>query len=171
MQALFLFYLVLGKRTFPLMHLNLTFAVMKIFLATGLFLMVLASACHGKDQKQEVTSENDVDAARNFIRSALDGKWTDARRFMLRDSVNTQLLDVFENNYQTHMSREDKRGYREASITLYDTRQLNDTVSIIKYSNTYKKQKDSLRVVRYNGTWLVDLKYSFPPTDTTIYVQ
>ena len=65
------------------------------------------------------------------------------------------------------MNRGDKRGYREASINFYDTRQMNDSVSIISYSNSYKKQKDSLRVVRRNDTWLVDLKYSFPQTDTT----
>jgi hypothetical protein len=110
-----------------------------------------------------------VDAARNFIRSALDGNWRDARRFMLRDSTNTQLLDAYENNYQSHMNREDKRGYHESTITLYDTRQLNDSVSIINYSNSYKKQKDSLRVVRNDGVWVVDLKYSFPQTDTTAH--
>ena len=143
---------------------------MKKFLFGGL-LLLLFSACNNADQNKQTTSENDVDAARNFIRSALDGKWKDARRFMLQDSVNTQLLDAFESNYQTHMSREDKRGYNESSITLYDTREVNDTVSIIKYANTYKKQKDSLRVVRNNGVWVVDLKYSFPQTDTTIYVQ
>ncbi|MGN6401522.1 MAG: hypothetical protein ACTHMD_13785 [Flavisolibacter sp.] len=143
---------------------------MKNFLFTG-FLLLLVCACNNADQNKQATSENDVDAARNFIRSALDGKWKDARRFMLQDSVNTQLLDAFESNYQTHMTREDKRGYNESSITMYDTRQVNDSVSIIKYSNTYKKQKDSLRVVRKNGLWVVDLKYSFPQTDTTIYVQ
>ena len=66
---------------------------------------------------------------------------------MLQDSTNTQLLDTYENNYQTHMNKEDKRGYREASITLFDTREVNDSVAIIKYSNSFKKQKDSLRVV------------------------
>ena len=132
------------------------------------FLFVLLSACTNGDEKEkETTSENDVDAARNFIRSALDGNWREARRFMLPDSTNTQLLDAYENNYQVHMSREDKRGYHESSITLYDTKQLNDSVSIINYSNSYKKQKDSLRVVRNKGAWVVDLKYSFPQTDTT----
>lgn len=145
---------------------------MKILLASGMLLMIIACSCNNQNQQtKEINSENDVDAARNFIRSALDGKWQDARRFMLQDSINTQLLDAYESNYETHMNRDDKRGYHEASITLYDTRQVNDTVSVINYSNTYKKQKDSLRVVRSNGTWVVDLKYSFPQTDTTIHVQ
>jgi hypothetical protein len=134
--------------------------------------MVLVCACNNSDQQEiETTSENDVDAARNFIRSALDGKWREARRFMVQDSTNTQLLDAYESNYETHMNREDKRGYREASITLYDSRQVNDSVTIVNYSNSYKKQRDSLKVVRVNNQWLVDLKYSFPQTDTTSHVQ
>jgi hypothetical protein len=139
---------------------------------TGLALFLVCSSCNNeKEDKKEVTSENDVDAARNFIRSALDGHWREARRFMLQDSTNTQLLDAYENNYQTHMNKEDKRGYREASITLYDTREVNDSVAIINYSNSFKKQKDSLRVVRIDGTWMVDLKYSFPQTDTSAHAH
>jgi hypothetical protein len=90
---------------------------------------------------------------------------------MVQDSTNTQLLDAYESNYETHMNREDKRGYREASITLYDSRQENDSVTIVNYSNSYKKKRDSLKVVRINNQWLVDLKYSFPQTDTTSHVH
>jgi hypothetical protein len=136
-----------------------------------LFLLFFTACTNESTENKETTSENDVDAARNFIRAALDGNWNDARKFMLKDSTNTQLLDTYESNYQTNMNREDKRGYHEASITFYDTRQIDDSVSIISYSNSYKKQKDSLRVVRRNDAWLVDLKYSFPQTDTTHHAQ
>ena len=144
---------------------------MKLARLSLLFLLFLSACTNESTENKETTSENDVDAARNFIRAALDGQWKDARRFMLQDSTNTQLLDTYENNYQLHMNREDKRGYREASITFYDTRQMSDSVSIISYSNSYKKQKDSLRVVRRNDAWLVDLKYSFPQTDTSRHAQ
>jgi DTW domain-containing protein YfiP len=145
---------------------------MRGIIMMGLALFLVFNSCNNdKEDKKEVTSENDVDAARNFIRSALDGNWREARRFMLQDSTNTQLLDTYENNYQVHMNKEDKRGYREASITLYDTREVNDSVAIINYSNSFKKQKDSLRVVRIDGTWMVDLKYSFPQTDTSAHAH
>jgi hypothetical protein len=136
-----------------------------------IFLIFFTACTNGDTEKKETTSENDVDAARNFIRAALDGDWNNARKFMLQDSTNTQLVDTYESNYQTNMSREDKRGYREASITFYDTRQLNDSTSIISYANSYMKKKDSLRVVRRDNAWLVDLKYSFPQTDTTQHAQ
>jgi hypothetical protein len=137
------------------------------------FLVIVLTSCgNNTGEPSNTSSESDVDAARNFIRAALDGKWKDARRFMLQDSTNMQLLDTYESNYQTNMSREDKRGYRESSITLYDSRQVNDSITIVSYSNSYKKQKDSLKVVRNNNDWVVDYKYSvFRETDTTIHVQ
>jgi hypothetical protein len=145
---------------------------MRGIITVGLFMLLACAGCNNdKEETKEVTSENDVDAARNFIRSALDGNWKEARRFMLQDSTNSQLLDAYESNYQTHMDKEDKRGYREASITFYDTREVNDSVAIINYSNSYKNQKDSLRVLRSGGTWLVDLKYSFPQTDTSAHAR
>ena len=108
-------------------------------------------------------TEGDVDAAREFIRSALDGRWKDARRLILQDSANVQDLDAVEQNYTQRMSVTDQRGYREAQIRIHDTRKQGDSVSVITYSNTYfKDRKDSVKVVQVNGQWLVDLKYSFP---------
>jgi len=108
-------------------------------------------------------TEGDVDAAREFIRSALDGRWKDARRLILQDSANVQDLDAVEQNYTQRMNVTDQRGYREAQIRIHDTRKQSDSISIITYSNTYfKDRKDSVKVVRVGGQWLVDLKYSFP---------
>jgi type IV secretory pathway component VirB8 len=112
------------------------------------------------------TSENDADAARNFIRSALEGSYDKARNYMIQDSVNNQYLDAFQRNYKNRMSREDKRSYREATITIYDVRTLNDSNTIITYANSYKKKKDSLKIQKINNEWLVDLKYSFSQTDS-----
>lgn len=110
------------------------------------------------------TSENDVDAARNFIRSALDGQYDQARRLVVNDATNNEWIDLFERNYQSRMTPADKRGYREASINIRSVRQLSDSTTVVHYSNSYKKAADSVKVVRRNGSWLVDLKYSFPST-------
>lgn len=105
--------------------------------------------------------ENDVDAASMFIRSALDGKWKDARKLIVQDSANIEDLEAAE-RVAERKGATDKRGYRESQITIHDTRKINDSTSVIIYSNTFKKQKDSVKSVRVNGNWLVDLKYSFP---------
>ena len=138
---------------------------MKSLPTIGGLCLLLFAACSSNDTN--ATSENDVDAARNFIRAALDGQYKEAQNLIVADSVNQQYLDAFATNYYERMSGEDKRGYREASINIHDIRSINDSVTIIHYSNSYKKTQDSLKVVRQHNNWLVDLKYSFAAADTT----
>lgn len=130
----------------------------KYFLIIFLFVSVSYS-CKNTDKKDSTASENDVDAARNFIRAALDGKWDEAKKFMIEDSVNVQLLETTEQTYNT-ISNDNKRSYRESQITWYETRKIGDSITIVNYSNSFKNEKDSLKVVRSDGQWLVDLKYS-----------
>ncbi len=134
-------------------------------IAAFCFLLLFFASC--VDNNEPAKSENDVDAARNFIRAALDGDYAKARTYMLQDSLNTQLLNTFEDNYRTHMNSEDKRGYRESSIQRMDVRKLSDSVSIVKYSNSYMNKLDSLKVVNVNGTWVIDFKYSFQDKSAT----
>ncbi len=129
-------------------------------------LLFLLAACGGPEEKEDTASENDVDAARNFIRAALDGKWDKARSYKVEDSTNNALLQTAEDMYQQRGLQE-KRGYREANITFYETRQLNDSIAMVEYANTYKKQRDTLKLVKLSGQWLVDLKYSLLPNDST----
>jgi len=137
---------------------------MKSLPIIGSLCLLLFSACSSNDSGS--TSENDVDAARNFIRAALDGQYKEAKTLIVSDSVNQQYLDAFATNYRERMSGEDKRGYRESSINIHNIRSINDSVTIVHYSNSYKKTQDSLKVVRQNNNWLVDLKYSFVTADS-----
>lgn len=134
----------------------------RTFLKLSAFLLFFMAACNNADQQKAVAaSENDIDAARNFIQSALEGNYRDARKYIYSDSTNMQYIDAFERNYNERMDPEDKREYRQASININSVNQLNDSVTIINYSNSYKKNIDSLKVIRINQQWLVDLKYSF----------
>jgi hypothetical protein len=140
---------------------------MKSVLAICFLFLQFFLACNSSDKTEIPASENDVDAARNFIDAALKGHYDDARKLVLQDSANNAWIDLFRRNYQEHMSLADKAGYREASINIHNVATLNDSTTVVQYSNSYKKQNDSLKVIRRNGAWLVDLKYSFPssPTD------
>lgn len=139
-----------------------------IVLLSFLFLQFFCacSGGEGEGSTEVTTSENDVDAARNFIRSALDGKYDRARRFMIEDSTNNQYLDLLQRNYESRMDPEDKRGYRESSINIHGIRSVNDSMSVVTYSNSFKKKNDSVMVVHRADNWLVDLKYSFSPADS-----
>jgi type IV secretory pathway component VirB8 len=132
-----------------------------ILLFAFLILQLFFWGCNNSDQTTPAKSENDIDAARNFIQSALAGDYKKAKTYLLNDSLNQQYIDAFERNYNQRMSAEDKMGYREASINIHLVKPLNDSTTIVNYSNSFKNKNDSLKVVRISGQWLVDLKYSF----------
>ena len=134
-----------------------------------LFLFLLCSfyACRNKDKQTNVKSDNSIDAARNFIRSALDGKFDEARTYMLSDSSNTNYMDVAERSFQ-NTDQGVKNGYRTSTIIIHEVDTINDSTTIVIYSNSYKNDHDTLRVIRANSQWLVDLKYLFEHGSETL---
>ncbi len=125
------------------------------------FLLLFAAACNNSDNTAEKPkAENDIDAARNFIRAALDGKFNEAKTFLLSDSTNLGYFDVNERNYQ-RINEDEKRNYREATINIHNVTPVNDSTTIVIFSNSYKNNHDTLRILKKKSQWLVDLKYLF----------
>ncbi|MBC7947129.1 MAG: DUF4878 domain-containing protein [Chitinophagaceae bacterium] len=124
------------------------------------FLLFYLSACNNED-KRDSAAEDDVDAARSFIEAALDGNFDLARTYIVNDSLNNQDINVSERLYNERMQPEDKAKYKTASINIHEIQRQNDSTTIVHYSNTYRNQRDSLKVIRYAGKWLVDFKYIF----------
>ena len=112
-----------------------------------------------------------MDAARNFLDAALKGDYKVASAYMLKDSANLEYLNVTERSYH-RLSPDEKSRLKAASLRFFDTKQVNDSTTITIFANSYKNDKDTLRIVRANGRWLVDLKYLFEhDTDTSSYNQ
>jgi hypothetical protein len=135
-----------------------------LFQLASLMLLVL-SACNPENQKPAV-AEDDIDAARNFIRAALDGDYKHARTMIVDDSTNKQSLDLYEWNYNNKISDDDRKAYKSSSIRMLDVHKLNDSVTIVHYSNSYKDKPDSMKVVKLGGRWLVDLNFAFQKNDS-----
>ena len=132
-----------------------------------MFLLFFA-ACKTDDKKADAKSSNSIDAARNFIRAALDGKYREAKDYLLQDSVNLNWMDAAERSY-LKADQDTKDGYMASSINMHSVTPVNDTTTIIIFSNSFKNDHDTLKVVKVNGQWLVDLKYLFDhDMDTTI---
>lgn len=126
------------------------------FIFFCLITILLASCNSGSNTD---AAENDLDAARSFIQAALKGRFDRAADFMLHDSVNDERLDAVS---RMQLSSEEKQGLWDASINIYNRKLLNDSTSIIVYSNSFHKDnKDTLKVVKKEGKWLVDFKYLF----------
>jgi hypothetical protein len=146
---------------------------MKRYTSIFLFLLFFVSACKNKDQSATPASENDVDAARNFIRAALDGKFKQASTYMLEDSLNLNyLFDVAERSYQ-RADQSIKDGYRAASINIVKrVEAVKDSMTVLIYSNSFfEDNHDTLKVVKVNGEWLVDLKYLYRHSEDSVYLK
>ena len=128
-------------------------------------LFLIALSCNDNGKQPVMESENDIDAARNFIKASLERDWPKAKTFLLADLENMERIETI-GTFFTNEKSEDRKGYKEASINIHDIRKVNDSVSVIHYSNSYMNKKDSLKIILINGQWLVDLKYSFLPIDT-----
>lgn len=129
----------------------------KIIIAS--FLLFFALSCNNGNDKDAAASK-DIDAARNFIQAALNSDFDKARQYMLKDSLNLQDLEQTA-RLNTQMSADEKRNYREATLRIHNIHSINDSTSVITYSNSYKNRQDSLKIVKRNGEWLVDFKFIF----------
>ena len=84
---------------------------------------------------------------------------------MIDDSLNHEDLNAIQ-RLNERLTTEEKEKYQEASIRIHQNRKINDSTSVIYYSNSYRNQTDSLKVIKANGQWLVDFKYIFHKTDS-----
>jgi len=140
---------------------------MKKLIQFGSLLLIFLYACNNSPEEPNVKPENGMDAAGKFIRAALDGDYPKARTYLINDSTNKQVIELYEWNYSHKMTPEDKKAYKNASIRfLKETHQLNDSVTIVHYSNSYKDKTDSLKIVKTNGQWFVDLNFTFQSKDS-----
>ena len=137
----------------------------KIFYLAAAMLLVLL-ACNSNDrQPASATSDNDIDAARNFIQAALMGDFEKAKTFMVKDSLSIGQLNAIE-RLNERLTPQEKEKYKGASIRIHKDRKINDSTSVVHYSNSYRNKVDSLKVIRANGKWLVDFKFMLSKNDS-----
>jgi hypothetical protein len=129
---------------------------MKKILYICSFLLFCFAACNNHEEAPK--SENDVDAIRNFIQSSLYGDYEKAKKYMLADSINLEQMNAIE---RVNLSADEKRGLANASINIHNVRRVNDSATIVIYSNSYKNNWDTLKAIKKGGEWLVDFKYLF----------
>lgn len=129
------------------------------------FLLFILNACNSKDRRP-VESENDIDAARNFIQAGLDGDYNKARTYMLPDSANQGRMDIVE---RMRLSPDEKKGLAGATINIHNVTKQNDSTTIVIYSNSFKNNWDTLRIKKLDEKWLVDFNYLWDhDADTTV---
>ena len=128
----------------------------KIFVSVSLVLL-LAYSCNTNESKRP---ESALDTGRDFIRASLDGKFENAMPLILQDSQNLQLFETYKILYK-RLPADKKQNYQKASYTINKYEDLNDSVTIINYSNNYMNKPMEIKLVKMTGLWHVDFKYTY----------
>lgn len=112
-------------------------------------------------QQQNSNPASDIDAAQAFIRHCNQNEFEQAKPLLLHDKTNEEYFEMARQKFG-QQSKEELEAYKSADIIIHEIKPVSDSVSIISYSNSNKQQvKQNLKLVRQNGNWLVDLKYTF----------
>ena len=106
-----------------------------------------------------------MDTGRDFIRASLDGNFEAANALLLQDQQNMEMFQSYKIFYDK-LPADKKKGYKEASYEINKYTDVNDSMSLINYSNSYMHQPMDIKVVRMNGKWLVDFKYTSADSTT-----
>ena len=124
------------------------------------FLLLSLLSCLNKDEEYQ-KPENALEAGREFIEQSLKGKINTAGKYMLQDQDNQYWLAKWSEQFKK-MSEQEKASYNKASIRIAEVADvIPDSVTIIRFSNSFKNTPQKLKVVKYNGEWKVDFKYTF----------
>ncbi|MCO5237593.1 MAG: hypothetical protein M9933_15135 [Chitinophagaceae bacterium] len=129
-----------------------------------ILLFFLISAC--SENKEYEKPDDPLEAGREFIRFALDGEMSKAKSFILPDAVNERIFDNIEKKYAAE-SEEEKTSYKNASIIINKIHSINDSTAIINYSNSFKKEDSEIKLIKREGEWWVDFKYTFTGDSAT----
>jgi hypothetical protein len=69
-------------------------------------------------------------------------------------------MDVAERSFN-NASQPAKDSFRTSNIIIHNINEINDSTTIIIFSNSYKKEQNTLKVLKINKQWLIDLKYLY----------
>jgi Domain of unknown function (DUF4878) len=120
--------------------------------------LFLSGGCSGPEGFKK--PEDALDAAREFVRAVLDGDYKRAELYVLPDEEDMRLFNRYK-DYMKNQPEKERLGLKSSSILINKVEQLNDSVSIINYSNSYSKKPMDIRAVKKDGEWWVDFKYTF----------
>jgi Domain of unknown function (DUF4878) len=123
---------------------------------TGLSVISMCS-CNEK----KAMPDSDIDAARTFIKSIQDDDFSVAGTFILADPENKEALSKLKKAAESKSAAALEK-YKNAEIIIYELEPVNDSVTIVNYAiSDDTSLKNKLKLIKRNGRWLVDLKYTF----------
>lgn len=103
------------------------------------------------------TAKDPLEAGRYFIASCLKGEFKEAQFYILKDSLNQIKLDSISQSY-FQLDKEGRQQLRQASIQINNITTLDSSLAVLQYQNSFEKLARSVKIVRNEQGWQVDLK-------------
>ena len=131
------------------------------FLKTLLPALLLLAGC-GEPQGFR-QPEDGLEAAREFIRATLDGDYGRAEMYVSPDG---QDLELFA-RWREHMRRQpetERLGLKSSTILIEAVETPSDSLTIVRYANSFHRQSTRVVVARSNGAWRVRFRESMTGT-------
>ncbi len=125
-----------------------------------LFSLVVLFSC--KSNSSYPKAENALDAGREFIDGFMKGDTKKAEAYMLIDDKNKALLGKLHRQLRTS-STETQEGYRSSSIVIGEIDEVTENEVIIQYKSSFDMTPKKVKVIKSEGKWVVDLKYTLNP--------
>lgn len=124
------------------------------------FLILIASFFSCSQPEGFKEAEDPLDAGREFVRAVLDGNYEKA---ILYIDDNQEDKDLFERykKYMKNQPKKERLQLKSSSIIINKVENLNDTASIINFSNSYSMKPMELKVIQKNKKWRVDFSFTF----------
>ena len=111
--------------------------------------------------EKKTLPDSDIDVARTFIRAIQDANFEEAASFIVADGENNNALSRLKKDSESK-SAAALETYKNADIIIDELTPVNDSVTIVHYAiSSNQAQKNKLKLIKRNGQWLVDLKYTF----------
>ena len=100
------------------------------------------------------TSNSPKPVAEKFLNSFWHMDYKDAKT--VSDSATIQMIEMLE-TMSTTMPDSDRLDAKKISVTVKDEKLINDTSAVVTYVTSEIKEEKTLRLVKKNGKWLVNL--------------
>lgn len=104
--------------------------------------------------------EDPLDTGREFVRAVLNGDYKKATLYLNNDPEDQELFNRYV-KYQKKQPTKEKLFLKSASIIINEVEHVNDSTSIINFSNSHTMTPMNLKIIKSDKSWKVDFSYTF----------
>jgi hypothetical protein len=125
-------------------------------------ILITCTILYACGEGAEPTPVTEMEVAQAFINATLQNNLDKAGQYLLKDSTNNQLMERYKESNK-NLQKEQLDIYKKSSTLIKEVSTVTkDSVVIISYSPSYKPTLvNKIKMVRVDGKWQVDLKYTF----------